>query len=193
MSYVVAVPDAPAEDAALDAVLQAMVVGITGLDGSLVRPRWQPTLPQQPEPTVNWCAIGVLSATPDFSPWITHVSGPNVTDPSADLSVRYETLDVLATFYGPNAKSYAGVLRDGLGIPQNNEPLNAADIYLIETMPQRRAPELVNQQWINRWDLMIRFTRQIQRVYAVPNIVLANIHIQNDSDSLTETVYVPPL
>src|SRR4051812_9766277 len=37
------------QDAALDALLQQMVAGITGLPGNMVRPRWQPVTPKQPE------------------------------------------------------------------------------------------------------------------------------------------------
>ena len=192
MSYVLTIPAAPAEDADLDAVLQGMVVGVTGLDGSLVRPRWQAISPKQPEPGTDWCAIGVLESTPDAGPVIQHVSGPGITDPSADLSMRHEEMTVLATFYGPHAKAYAGVLRDGLGIPQNNEPIKAAGLYFIEAQAQRRAPELINQQWVNRWDQPLRFRRQVQRVYAVPNILLADVHIFDDTGAVNATVHVPP-
>ena len=63
------IPSAPLEDDALDAVLQAMVVGITGLSGDLVRSQWQVVSPKQPERYTNWCAIGVLTSTPDDNPW----------------------------------------------------------------------------------------------------------------------------
>src|SRR5574340_383319 len=58
-------PDAsalPLEGDALDALLQGMVVGITGLPGAMVRPRWQSVVPKQPEPTVDWCAIGITTS-----------------------------------------------------------------------------------------------------------------------------------
>lgn len=43
----------PAYDAALDQMFHDLVMGITGLTGDLVRPRWQAEPPQQPEHSVN--------------------------------------------------------------------------------------------------------------------------------------------
>jgi len=59
------VTTSPLMDAALDAVFQALVVGITGLPGTLVRPRWQPVPPTQPSVTTNWAAIGVTTNAAD--------------------------------------------------------------------------------------------------------------------------------
>jgi hypothetical protein len=62
----------PLTDDALDALFQVAVSGITGISGALVRPRWQPTPPKHPEPSVDWCAIGITDITPDDGPSIQH-------------------------------------------------------------------------------------------------------------------------
>ncbi len=174
---------APLEDEALDLVFQGVVVGITGLDGTLVRTRWQTIVPKQPEPTVDWCAVGVLTATPDASPSIVHQG----TDDGADISVRHEDLEVVASFYGPNCKANAGLLRDGLGIPQNVEQLEAQGISYADCGPLRSLGELVNQQWIRRCDVLLTFRRAVTRVYAVENLVGADVHLFDDTTHVDET------
>lgn len=191
-AFLIAPPPAPLEDAALDAALQASIVGITGLDGSLVRPRWQNPPPKQPDPSVDWCAVGVLAFTSDAGPYITHISGPLTTDPSADFELRHEEFEVLTSFYGPNARKYTAILRDGLGIPQNLEPLKAQGLYFVESLPQRVAPEFLNQQWVRRVDMGLRLRRMVSRAYGINNILTADVHIEDDSGHIDETVIVPP-
>lgn len=186
------VPPEPLEDAALDAIFQQVVTGVTGMPGSMVRPRWQPTLPKQPEANVDWCAIGVLSAEPDAYPYISHLSQSNITDPSADQLWRHEELVVLATFYGPNSKKNAGRLRDGLSIPQNVEVLEANQIAFVEAQGITTAPDFVNQQWIRRVDMPLVFRRKIQRVYTMPNILDASVHLFDDTGAVDDTINVPP-
>jgi hypothetical protein len=191
MSNGVPVPPNPVEDADLDAVFQFAVAGITGLDGTMVRPRWQPTLPQQPEPDEDWCAIGVMASIPDAFPYITHFSGQGITDPSADTFWRHEELDVLASFYGPNAKKLASRLRDGLSVVQNTETLLANQIAFIESSPMRASPDFVNQQWIRKYDLPLRFRRKVQRVYAMPNILSAQVDLFDDTGHVDRIINVP--
>ncbi len=174
MSPVAASP--PLEDADLDSQFQQAVAGITSLPGNLVRPRWQPNNPKQPEPATNWCAIGVMDVTPDAGPFINHDPIGN----GSDYYVRHEQIDLACTFYGPQAQTNATALRDGLAIPQNMETLNTVGIYFIECQPIRPVPELVNQQWIRRYDLMVSFRRQVKRTYAVLSVLSANVDLISD-------------
>lgn len=193
------VPAAPVEDDDLDDVLQAMVAGITGLSGDLVRPRWQmvdPVLktavPKQPEPTVDWCSIGVVSSNPDTYAYIEHLSSSSITAQSGDLSKRHEELEVLASFYGPHAKANLGILRDGLGIEQNWYAIKASGLYFVSIDRGRRAPEFINQQWINRWDSMLVFRRMVARSYPVNNILTAEIDLKDDTGHVDRVINVPP-
>lgn len=171
-----AVASPPLEDAALNAVFQQAVSGITGITGDLIRPRWQPGNPRQPEPDTDWCAIGVTATRRDDGPAIIH----DGTGDGSDAYIRHEDIDVLATFYGPNCQRNAATLQDGLQIPQNLEALFIQGFSFVEARDARRAPEFFNQQWINRFDVTIRFRRRIDRTYAVLNILSADPAIHSN-------------
>ncbi|MFJ7312522.1 LIC_12616 family protein [Pseudomonas sp. NPDC098747] len=164
---------APAEDVELEDILQGMVKGITALSGPMVRPRWQPGNPKQPEPTDNWCAIGVSNSKSDANPSITHDGGGD----GAERYSRHEAFTVLASFYGPQSQGFAGLLRDGIFIPQNREALRVHRVAFVSASEVKPVPELVNQQWIRRYDLFLEMRRQIVRTYPVLNILSAEISI----------------
>lgn len=186
------IPSAPLEDDALDAVLQAMVVGITGLSGDLVRPRWQVVSPKQPESTINWCSIGVLTSTPDDNPVVQHLSGPSVNDQAGDLLQEHEELEVIVSFMGPLCKTYLGIFRSGVRLATNIQNLKSVGLYFKDIDEGRAAHELINQNWIRRWDSMLTLKRMVARVYGVPNVVDANIHLFDDSGHVDSTIFVPP-
>jgi hypothetical protein len=178
---------APAEDVELDAIVQTLVSSITGIPGALVRPRWQPVAPQQPEPSANWCAVGVMDQIGDGAPSITH----NPSGNGSDRLITHEEINALASFYGPRAQFYAELLRDGLGIPQNTEQLAQYEMSFIDAGRIVGMPTLVNQQWIRRRDVPVRLRRKITRDFAVQNIELADIHLFDDTH-IDELIKVPP-
>lgn len=163
----------PEGDLALDVILQAMVAGITGLAGEMVRPRWQPVQPRVPEADVTWCAVGVTLIRPDDNAAISH----DRTGDGADNLVRHEDIELLSTFYGPDAAMRAAMLRDGLQIAQNREALTANGIGFVTAGEVRPVPELVNQQWVRRQDLPITLRRIVRRTYPVLNILSAPVSI----------------
>lgn len=175
--YILPTGDYPPYDAALDAIFQAMIVGITGLPGNMVRPRWQAVAPKQPEPTVDWCAIGVTVISPDAGPAIIH----DGTGDGHDLMQRHEEIEVLCSFYGHNAGRYMAMARDGIALPLNNGMLETGGISFVGIGRHVIAPELVNQQWIRRWDLPMTFRRNAERTYPILNLESAEVSVITDS------------
>ena len=170
-------PSSALFDDALDALLQGAVVGITGLAGSLVRPRWQAVVPKQPEPSVDWCAIGVTDFTPMDYPAEIHDGTGN----GSDTQQQWEEFSVLASFYGPNGSANASLLRRGLYVAQNREALQAQGIDLVEAGKVITAPDLVNQQWVKRHDITIRLRRVVASTYPVLNILSADDILVTDN------------
>lgn len=176
----------PLTDASLEAILQQLVVGLTGLPGRLVRPRWQSTTPKQPEPSTNWCAIGVTSITPDANPAILH----NAAGGGSDTLFRHEQIEVLLSFYGPQGQQYAAQVRDGFWLPQNNDALKANLMGFVEADVLRSVPELVNQQWVRRYDFSVWLRRQVVRTYPVLNLLSAAVITESDTPLLNGDVIV---
>lgn len=165
---------APLSDDALDDALQALVVGLVGLPGNLVRPRFQETPPRQPEPGVDWCAIGVMSETPDAGPAIAHDPTGGPEGLGVDTFARHEEMEVLASFYGPNGAGNAKRLRDGLCIPQNLENVL---LKFVNSGTIRKVPDQVNQRWVTRHDLVLNFRQKTEREYQVQNFVEAPFRV----------------
>ena len=170
-------PSSAQFDAALDAVLQPLVAGITGLPGNMVRPRWQAAVPKQPEPGTDWAAIGITTIDPADYPAEWH----DGTGGGSDTQQAWEEFTVLASFYGPNGMGNASLLRRGVYVPQNREALQLAGIDVVEAGTITAAPDLVNQQWIRRYDIPLRLRRKVQTTYPVLNIASADDVIVTDT------------
>lgn len=160
----------PLADADLADAFQAMVVGITGLAGKMVRPRWQPNPPPQPEASIDWCAIGVQPVETEGSPYIAHDGSGD----GSDSVTQWETVEVLASFYGPAGQANAIRLRDGIVVPQNCEGLLANGIVFVEARRVVQANALVNQTWFPKYDLALTFRRQVTRTYPILNLLSAD-------------------
>jgi hypothetical protein len=161
-------PVLPLDDDALEDFLQQWMAGVAGVDGTMVRHRWQPEPPNIPDFGTDWVAIGITRVVTETFPWI----GGN--DPLYDQMQRHQTIDVMASFYGPHSASIAGRLRDGLFVSQNREILLLNEMGLVEVGEQRRAPDLIKNQWVDREDLTVTVRRRIVRQYPVRNIIEAH-------------------
>lgn len=160
--------------------IQSMLAGISGLPGSLVRPKWQLEPPKSPDVTVNWMGFGVNEDDADTN---AYVDGGNF--------MRMEALAVQCSFYGPDAWEYTKLLRDGLQIPQNLQALNSAKMGFVSTSRMTRVPDLVNEQWVNRWEMTVFLRREIQRTYPILTFVAgAGTLTTNDAGSSTKTVAI---
>lgn len=176
--YLVPASTGPLEDDALIDFLQTVVVGITGIAGRYVRPRWQEEPPNLPPRNVSWAAIGVTDQIANAYPYVEHESGAQGTD----TAVQNETFKLDCSFYGPLAETNAGLLRDGLAIAQNREQLFLAGMALVAvpaTMTQ--VPTLLKERWLRRVDMPVMFAREIRRTYPVLNLLSAVGTIRTDT------------
>ena len=159
-----------ADDAALDLLFQPVIVGITGLDGTLVRRKGQEVPGAQPARETTWCAFAATTTQSDTNPSLVH-------DPHADgglgrdIELRSETIEVTASFYGPAAIGSAKILRDGLDIPQNREAMRAQGLAYVDLVRITFVPDLQNGQMIRRGDVVFRVRRMVVRSYAIRNIL----------------------
>lgn len=174
------------DDDALDDIFQAMVVGITGLSGDLVRPRFQAEPGNLPDFTATWCAIGVMEFEPDTYATLIH----NPAGVGTSIQQSHEGISVMATFYGPAAQATARILARGLLLPQNQEVIAAAGILFTKAERPIKAPQLLKNRWVNRIDVTLQFRRQDDLIYPIRNLVSASGQI--DAENVQEQFEVSP-
>lgn len=164
---------APDDDLVLDQFLQSLIVGITGLPGTLVRARYvtlddgETATARNPNQRDNWAAVGVMSVEPEGQPALTHDGAGEGTS----TQVQHMRLDVLASFYGSRSSALAELLRAGLYVPQNRDTLFRANMGLIDVGTGRRVPDIVNTSPRRRTDIGFRLRRRVERTYAIRNVL----------------------
>lgn len=176
--YLAPVTLAPTDDAGFDQLLQPVLVGITGLDPTLVRRAWQanvdpttglPVTPPDPTRNTDWCSFRTIDEDADVNPTFIH-DGSDNGGLGTSTSLRTEEAQVMVSFYGPNATANASLLRDGFGISQNREAMRASGVAFVRTERITKVPDLQNGAWIRRADLVFRCRRVAVRTYAIRNV-----------------------
>lgn len=167
---------APLEDDQLTDLFQAWVVGVTGLQATLVFPRWQEEPPNLPAYGESWAAIGITGRDPDTYAALVHQGAGQ----GSDRFQRHEQLDLLVSFYGPQADALCGLFRDGVQVAQNRAMLTANAMGLTNTGRPQHAPALIKMRWTNRVDLPLRVNRGVQRDYPIKNLVKFQAAISAD-------------
>jgi hypothetical protein len=190
--YIVGQPPQPPTGEQITRALQKMVMALAGLPGMLVRPRWQPMPPSQPQADVTWASVGITKVEADDYPAIIHDGSgtfPGALAPGVDRMQRHATLTVLVTFYGPEAETCAASLRDALYMPQNWEPTEPIGLKLRDVRDLARTAEIINQQWVDRFDMELELRQQIDRVYPVYNLDGADVvlHRENPDGTVDDT------
>lgn len=167
-------------DDELEDQLQETIVGITGIAGSLVRPRWQPEPSQLPSFTSDWVAFGITSYQRDTFAYTNQASSSTTVE-------RDEVLTVMHSFYGPNCDSMCSRFSDGLQVPQNRDALMAVGIAVVEVRDPNHLPALLKEKWVRRTDVQIIYRRRTSRTYPVLSLLSAqgSVNAERYSNLLT--------
>lgn len=158
-------------DMPLDVQLSRWIRGVTALPPGQVIARWQADQPAIPPADTNWCAFGVTGIGADDGPAFVNQSD------STSEQWRHELVECLTSFYGPAGQQYAARFRDGVAINQNNDTLNQWGLSLADCDSIRPAPELLNNQWVRRYDVMVRLRRKVISTWGINSIVDGNVII----------------
>lgn len=180
----------PTDDVDLDDQLHSTIHGIVGVvDPSLVRPRWQPNPPNQPNFSTDWIAFGVLRSEPDVYDYQVHVDDED----GGVLEVqRDELLFVQVSFFGPNAARNDSRLRAGLAIGQNRAALRSFGLGLVEYQAPTKVPSLLKETWVPRVDSTLVLRRRVRHTYQVRSLNDVAISQLDNEEYLTPLKITPP-
>lgn len=179
-------------DQALEIFLQQVVVGITGMPGNMVRPRWQPEPPNIPDFGMNWASIGESEPRKRDS-WAAVIRTPGgygenpygvsgYGDESLSIVIRNEILSILCSFYGPGAQANCELLAMGLALPQNREAMQLNGFGLVGGAGDMvTAPALLKDRWTYRVDLPFQLRRQQQYTYSILDLLGAEGTLSTDT------------
>jgi hypothetical protein len=174
---------APLEGKALFEFLQQVFVNITGMPGTVFFPRWQLEPPNLPAVGSDWAAFGIVKRSNPKFQFVTATS-------TYSEYQTHEEMEILTSFYGPNADTNAALLRDGLYISQNREVLLTNNMGLVDTGDLITTSELVKNQWLYRVDLRVNIRRQIVRQYPILDVTSAEGTVYTDEPTLTIPIAV---
>jgi hypothetical protein len=122
--YLTPVGDSPPYDEDLERLISRWIRGVTGLDATLVYPRWTDPQKQIPKNGTTWCAFGITGIQEDFNPLMCRAKRtPNS---------GHETVSLILCFYGPQGLATATRFRDGLLVAQNNDELNRSGLTFLQ-------------------------------------------------------------
>jgi len=160
---------------------QEWIAGLTGIAGTLVRPRWQPDPPNIPAETVNWIAFAIQRGDSE-------TNAVELVDPADATTSQFRNhriLELKLSFYGPAAMDVGQLFIDGAQIAQNREILSTNSFGFMRATRLISVPELVKNKWYQRADLSAYVRQQIVRTYAVPSILSAHGTVYTDHPQQT--------
>jgi hypothetical protein len=160
--YLAPVSTAPIPGAlTLNQFLQTVLVGISGYDPTLVRPKFQMDPPKPPDIGTDWIAFWVETSSIDANAY-------TGLDSMGIYSLqRHQLLSIQMSFYGPNSGDNLPAVIDGFQIQQNMDALRSANMGFRGSTNPIHAPELIGERWVDRWDATVEVPRQIIRTYPV--------------------------
>lgn len=165
----------PAYDEELEREISQWVRALTGLPEGMVRPLWKEPQPTIPPLGTDWAAFGVQPIEVDDN-------SANISDgDEADQQWQHENITILVCFYGRNGMAIAAQFRDGLRVSQNNAELNRTTLS-YGGGPERiiPAPELINNQWVRRYDITVNLRRKTVREYGIKSLLSAPVQFFGD-------------
>ena len=165
-----------AQGVSLEDFLQAVFVGLSGLPGGLVRPRWQPKPPPQPSRDTTWISLGITRRRS-----LGYVDEAH--DSSGDgqqTAEHHQQLEILVSAYGPDGAAVSDMIETSIQIRQNRDALYSAQVGFVEATDLLTTSDLLNQEWVPRHDRTFILSRAVRRTYPILNILSAQGQFVSD-------------
>lgn len=169
----------PIDDQALDRIFHDLLKNLTGLDNTLVRPRFQNTPPSIPAIDVDWLAYGVIDKIDDYS-----ANQIQSTDTETTL-IEFQNITILCSAYGNNSNNTYNRIKLGLQVEQNRDVLNSLDIAYTEISNIMNTTTEVNKFYYKRGEFKLYFRRRIKSKYNIESLLSASGTIETSDLAIT--------
>lgn len=169
--YLTPVGDMPKYDKELEREISRWIRGVSGLPVEVVFPRWTDPQRKIPKNDTTWCDFGITTIPQPLSQADVQISD------AESQQWTWEKVTVICCFYGPDGGSTASTFRSGIFVEQNNAELNRTGLSLVEAGTIYNLPELINNQWVRRYDLTVTLNRKNVRTYNIKSIVDGHVTI----------------
>lgn len=170
----------------LENIFQAVIVGVTGIPGRMVRPKFQKDPPSQPGFDIDWCAFSVYVEPTIWNAYKT-------LKPDGSYVVEgTEVLLVTCSFYGPHYQAMELTWRNGVQIGQNLDALYAAGMSFQSFNDPVVVPVLLKEQWVKKADVKGTFHRWASRTYPVLSLTGADGTVTDGIVSVPFTITPSP-
>lgn len=170
--YLTPVGIEPEYDQEIERQISRWIRGVTGMDAKQVFPRQTDPQTSIPKNGVTWCSFGIATMPLDGTP-----ANVQVSDEESE-QWTWEQVTVLCCFYGPQGAGMAARFREGISVEQNADALRrAAGLSVLEKGKIFNLPELINNQWVRRYDFTVTMSRKNTRTYNVKSILIPNVEI----------------
>lgn len=183
--------DSPIHDDTLEDYFQTFIVGLTGLPGNMVRPRWPTDTANRPSAETNWIAFGLNVLEPQWNSY--QKFHPEIGPAGAYLVEGNEVIEVNTSFYGPDHTLNRRNYQEGLQIEQNLWDLQQQQkMRFIHCLPPVNVPALLKSQWAMRSDVKVVFHRWVTRTYPIKTYNSATGSLNNERYVTPLSVTPPP-
>jgi len=165
--------------------LRLWIAALVDLPREQVRASWLRKPGTQPTRGTTWCAVAVkgLTTTPVFR----HGRRGDLNEAeSGDVQhTSHEDAECVLSFYGPAGLTLAQRFRDSAQVLQNRRLLETQGLTLISLdQSTQRLPDLVMDQWIDRYDILFHVGRKVSRTYGIRTLTSADVSIFTERGKL---------
>lgn len=128
-------------------LIHDFIMGLTGIDKTLIRPMYQPNAPTIPAFGTDWIAYNVRESDSDNY-------SSQILNTDYELK-RLAQLIVTISFYGSNSYTKIKQFKDALELTQNWEVMRQSGLMLSGSGNIIKVPELHNMRWLDRYNIEI--------------------------------------
>lgn len=158
----------PLYDEELEREISRWIRAVSGLPAKMVFPRMTDPQTQIPQNGTTWCGFSISDFNQDAYPAL-------IAGGESSQQWDHESLNILCCFYGPAGQQTATRFRAGIFISQNNDELKRLGLTLWQCGKMYNVPELINNQWVRRYDITVILRRKVIREYGIKSLTSAPV------------------